>query len=264
MKRLKSIVLVCILSSAIGCQQANTDMVPIDNYAIEIIDESPVEVQIDQGTVTESEEETDVLLSNDDLSENEKINQMVSKTVQLSDEEEIESKEWVDDEKQCYRVRICYKEQREGEYKHKRDYFFYFDGDKIVSLEVDYPSTKDEDFDSDRYVAAACDFNAKLEDVTFDGKKDLVIFLGYQGSRGTMFSCAYIYTDTGFEYCKSFEGIPNYVIDIDNKQITGRNTNSAGSYSEMQYSYDSAKNEFTEINRTNYEWDEASGNYVVK
>ena len=47
MKRLKSIVLVCILSSAIGCQQANTDMVPIDNYAIEIIDESPVEVQID-------------------------------------------------------------------------------------------------------------------------------------------------------------------------------------------------------------------------
>ena len=59
MKRLKSIVLVCILSSVIGCQLANTDMVPIDNYVIEIIDESPEEVQINQGTVIESEEETD-------------------------------------------------------------------------------------------------------------------------------------------------------------------------------------------------------------
>ena len=129
---------------------------------------------------------------------------------------------------------------------------------------IDYPSVNDEDWDSDRYVGDACDFNAKLEDVTFDGKDDIVIFLGHQGTRGVMYSCAYIYTDMGFVYCRSFEEIPNYDIDTENMLITGRITSSAASYSAMQYSYDSSENRFVEINCTDYEYDEASGEYIAK
>ena len=267
MKRLKTILLLCILSCALGCRNQNTDVVSDDSSSVnpETLAADTIDTSSDTQSVAEEENEPEQEIEEAaDSDENEEVNLLINETVQLSDDEEIEAEEWVDDEKQCYRVRICYKEQPEGEYKHKRDYFFCLDGDNIISLEVDYPSKKDEDFYTDRYVADACDFNAKLEDVTFDGKKDLVIFLGYQGSRGCMFSCAYIYTDSDFEYCKSFEGIPNYKIDIDNKQITGWITNYNGSYSEMQYSYDSAKNEFTEIKCTNYEWDEASGEYVEK
>ena len=199
-----------------------------------------------------------------DLNKTNELMKLAIKSVQLFDDEEIESEEWVDDEKRCYRVRICYKEQPEGEYKHSRDYFFYMDGDDIKSFEVDYPSVNDEDWDSDRYVGDACDFNAKLEDVTFDGKDDIVIFLGHHGTRGVMYSCAYIYTDTGFVYCRSFEEIPNYDIDTENMLITGRITSSAASYSAMQYSYDSSENRFVEINCTDYEYDEASGEYIAK
>ncbi len=79
-----------------------------------------------------------------------------------------------------------------------------------------------------------------------------------------MYSCAYIYTDMGFVYCRSFEEIPNYDIDTENMLITGRITSSAASYSAMQYSYDASENRFVEINCTDYEYDEASGEYIAK
>ncbi len=191
----------------------------------------------------------------------EEVNNLIESNVVLSDDEEIESREWVDADKKCFRVSICYKEQPENGYKHKRDYFFYFMDEKVLTQEVDYSSRNDPSA-TDRIVFDACDFNAKLEDVTFDGKEDLIIFLGYSGSHGMMLSCAYICTDDGLEYCRSFEDIPNYGIELANNTVTGHITHSAGTYAKMQYKYDKSKNEFAEVEKIEFEYDEALGEYV--
>lgn len=190
-----------------------------------------------------------------------KIDSLIEQKVVLSDDEEIEAGEWVDSDKKCYRVRICYKEQPENNYKHKRDCFFYSEDEKTYTLEVDYNS-KFDSYDKDRKVGDACDFNAKFEDVTFDGKDDLIIFLGHFGSRGVMSSCAYICTDEGLEYCRSFEDIPNYKLDSENKNITGHLTSSANMYSDMKYVYDGSKNEFIETEKKDYIYDESLEKYV--
>jgi hypothetical protein len=75
--------------------------------------------------------------------------------------------------------------------------------------------------DSDRYVYNACDFEAEYIDVTFDGKKDIVISLGHAGAIGDMVHCAYVYEDGKFVYVKSFEEIPNYSINEEEKCIEG-------------------------------------------
>jgi len=254
MKQSKNILLVCafLLACVTGCQNHSSVAQPVtqdDDELDQVIEEAVGEGSID---------------GINNQNENDELKKYISKTVLLADGEEIESEEWVGEEKRCYRVRICFTEQPEGEYKHSRDYFFYMEGEEITSFEVDYPSLNDEDWDSDRYVGDACDFNAKLEDVTFDGKEDIVIFLGHQGTRGVMYNCVYIYTDTGFVYCKSFEEIPNYNIDVENELITGQITSSAASYSAMQYSYDASENRFVEINCTDYEYDVTSGEYIAK
>lgn len=65
-------------------------------------------------------------------------------------------------------------------------YFFYVD-DTIAAIVVTYPSSTE--VGSARHVYTACDFEAKLEDVNFDGLDDLVIFLGHSGAQGAMVHC---------------------------------------------------------------------------
>lgn len=185
---------------------------------------------------------------------NEAVKGFVEQTVVLSENTMMEAYEWVK-ESQVLRVRVQYKEQPEDNYLHKEDYFFFFaNGEIVETLYVDYPSKDFENMDKPRYVAEACDFGAHMEDVTFDGREDLIISLGYGGS--ATFACAYIATEDGFKYNQSFEEIPSYEVDVQEQVIRGSNTHNAVSYSEYEYRYENES--FVLKTERNFEYSEAT------
>lgn len=102
---------------------------------------------------------------------------------------------------------------------------------------MDYPNKDYENINKDRYVWDACDFNAYFEDVTFDGHDDLIISLRHAGVHGTCTYGAYIYENNSYRYESSFENIPNYEIDTENKCINGYNVDSAVSTTYFVYKY---------------------------
>lgn len=173
------------------------------------------------------------------------LREVVGKSVVLDETAEVESYEWLDERKTCLRVKVQYVEKPEGEYRHKEDYFFFLEGDQIQVLYVDYPGKDYENIGKDRYVWDACDFDAYLEDVTFDGHKDLLISLGHGGVHGTCIFAAYIYRDGIYEYERSFEEIPNYEVDKEQECVRGQNVNSADSVTFFRYIYD--QNEFVKV-----------------
>ncbi len=141
-----------------------------------------------------------------------------SMTIDIPEDRMIESHEWIDDDERCYRVRIDYKEQPENAYKHIEDIFYYVEDDEsVVTVYVSYPDK--DNAKAERYVYDACDFDAMLADVTFDGRDDIVISLGHAGSHGDEIYCAYVYDHGEFVYSRSFEFIPNPEIDAENKRI---------------------------------------------
>ncbi len=154
------------------------------------------------------------------------ISDCISKTIFLSDDKKIEYQEWVDEDKTCYRVAVRYKEEQTDRYTHCEDYFFFVNDEDIMTTYVDYSKEKSG---ADRYVWNACDFEAYLEDVTFDGNPDLVISLGHAGAGGDLVYCAYVYKDGEYVYAKSFESIVNYKLDNENKCIV-RNGDSLCTY----------------------------------
>ncbi len=147
--------------------------------------------------------------------------EVVQETVILGSDTEIEACEWVDEEKSCLRIRVQYKEQPPDNYQHKEDYFFFLEGEDIQALYVDYPTKDSDNIREDRYVWDACDFEAHLEDVTFDGQRDLIIFLGHSGSHGIPVHGAYVYEDGLYHYKSSFEDIPDYEVDAEAQIIRG-------------------------------------------
>lgn len=177
--------------------------------------------------------------------EEERLKEAVEKSVVLEKGTEVEAYEWLDEEKTCLRVRVQYVEQPQGEYRHKEDYFFFVNEQQIQVLYVDYPGKDFENIDKDRYVWDACDFDAYLEDVTFDGHKDLLISLGHAGSHGTSVFAAYIYKDGVYDYTPSFGSIPNYEVDQAQRCIRGHNVDSADSITFYCYIYD--QNEFVQV-----------------
>ena len=172
---------------------------------------------------------------------NTKLIEAIEENVILNDDTEIESYEWIDEKETCLRVRLQYKEKPADNYRHKEDYFFFLNDDNIQVLYVDYPNKDYENIDKDRYVWDACDFNAYFEDVTFDGYDDLIIFLGHAGVHGTCIYGAYIYENNSYRYESSFENIPNYEIDTENKCINGYNVDSAVSTTYFVYKYDNGE-----------------------
>ncbi|MCR4567036.1 MAG: hypothetical protein K5769_03225 [Pseudobutyrivibrio sp.] len=176
------------------------------------------------------------------------INDAIKEKVILTSDEEFEDANWVDDEHTLFRVAIQRKEELEDYYLHKKDYFFAVENRKAISFMVDYPSTSWKDKDSDRYVYSACDFNADIIDVNFDGYKDLVIFLGNQGSHGVSHYCAYIYKDGDYVYTPSFEDIPNYKLNEDKKVIEGWCPEDASSHVDFIFEWNGS--EFVEISKT--------------
>lgn len=147
--------------------------------------------------------------------------EMIEENVILSDDTELEACEWVDEEKSCLRIRVQYKEPPSDNYQHKEDYFFFLEGENIQALHVEYPTKDWHNMEEDRYVWDACDFVAYLEDVTFDGRDDLVIFLGHAGSRGDLIHGVYVYEDGLYCYKPGFEDIPNYEADVKEQVIRG-------------------------------------------
>lgn len=147
--------------------------------------------------------------------------EMIEENVILSDDTELEACEWVDEEKSCLRIRVQYKEPPSDNYQHKEDYFFFLEGEDIQMLHVEYPTKDWHNMEEERYVWDACDFVAYLEDVTFDGRDDLVIFLGHAGSRGDLIHGVYVYEDGLYCYKPGFEDIPNYEADVKEQVIRG-------------------------------------------
>lgn len=136
------------------------------------------------------------------------LTESIKENVTLSEDTELESFGWIDGEESCFRVWIQYKEQPQEEYyRHKEDYFFFLEGDKVEDLHTEYA---DEGKD--------CDFHAYLEDVTFDRQKDLLISLGH-----TFDSCfiykAYVYEDGTYCYKSSFPAFYDYKLDSEDQVI---------------------------------------------
>ncbi len=181
------------------------------------------------------------------------MDEFIKQNIILDKSTELESYEWINEE--ILRVRVKYQEQLENAYLHKEDYFFFFEDEELVqTLYVDYPTKDYENIDKDRYVGDACNFEAHMEDVTFDGNEDLIISLGHFGVHGTEGSCAYIYTTEGYLYEPTFEDIPAYETDEENQVIKGCNVDSASGKSEYIYVYEN--NQFVQKEHTTYLYDE--------
>lgn len=83
----------------------------------------------------------------------------------------------------------------------------------------------------------ACDFDVCLKDVSFDGNRDIIISLGNITTAGISICCAYIYNGKDYVYNKSFENIPNYSVNNEEKCIFGCSKN-------MTYKYKFEDGEF--------------------
>lgn len=237
-------ILLLIILSLSGCNNN------------EEINENEEKYKIEANKISNEINVSNEIINNESINDNEYnifideyIQTLINQNISLDENEEIESYEWIQEEK-VFRVKIKYIEQPENEYSHKEDYFFFFqDGEIIQTLFVDYPS-KDENVFTDRYVWDACDFAAHMEDVTFDGNDDLIIFLGHAGSHGTEHSCAYIFTEEGYIYNPIFEDIPAYKVDKENQIIRGYNVDNAAEKSEYVYVYEN--DEFVEKEHITY------------
>lgn len=166
----------------------------------------------------------------------------VKEYVELDEDEKIKDYEWMKYEgNRVLRIKIDYAELPEDKYPHKKDYFLFMKTDETVSqvLLVDY---------EDKELLRFCSFEAHFEDVTFDGKEDLIIELGAGGS--VFYYCAYVYENNGFRYESTFEKIPSYKVDVDKKVIYGWNTNGTGQFYDTTYAYKNG--EFVCVNSDNY------------
>lgn len=180
--------------------------------------------------------------------------EMIEENVILSDDTEIDACEWVDEEESCLRIQVQYKEPPSDNYQHKEDYFFFLEGENIRVLHVEYPTKDWENMEEDRYVWDACDFTAHLEDVTFDGEDDLLLFLGQAGSHGDYVYGAYVCEDGFYQYKPGFEDIPNYEVDVEEQVIRGWTMDNA--IMEVDYAFKYQNGDFEMISYDIHEFDE--------
>lgn len=278
----KWIIIVCYSCLCVACssrEDANTAntgtekiidsdenvLVQTDDNAQKNIQEEDTLVNISENTTgtdsnvleaTDHKEEQDI--EEDQLTQisdetDEKVESYIEEYINLSDDTEIESCEWMKyGEEQVLRVAIQYKEQPENAYRHKEDYFLFINQDENVSyiLFVDY---------GECLIGAACGFDAHFEDVTFDGEEDLLIFAGY--FKGTESYCAYIYENGEFRYESTFERIPSYEINAEKEEIYGSAAGGAMNFSDMTFKYINGEFLVTEVIDTAYGY--TNGEIVV-
>ena len=180
------------------------------------------------------------------LTEEKNINLLtyLFENVKPGSDTEIEEYEWVDEEKTCFRVRLQWKEKPADNYRHKEDYFFFLDEEGTV-LNVHFVNY------AAIVIGYACGFDAHLEDVTFDGHKDLIIWTGDANGSVVSFNAAYIYQEGEYVYEETFNEIPLYQVDADNQVITGRLPKSD---KEIFLTYKYIDGKFVEIDRVEKEY----------
>lgn len=231
-----------------------------ENNVAEISD-STTDTISDTLTETNSSDEPDVEENNlVEISDkvDEKAEPYIDAYVNLSSDTEIEGCEWMQyGDGQVLRVKVQYTVQPENDYQHKEDYFLFITQTGEVSnvIEVNYedkgvPYGLETDCATEHELGWACGFDAHFEDVTFDGKDDLLIFVGYSGNSGAGFYCAYIYEDGDFRYERTFEHIPSYKVDAVNEVIYGEMRGSAESFYDYVYKYENGEFILLEMNES--------------
>ncbi len=244
---MKKFFVGCVIAAAlVGCTNNNDKVVSdVTPLADEIsISESDIAKENDtEATMEEIDADTQVEKPFD--SGNEEVDTMAMNTVVLAQDEVIKNSYWAEKNK-LYRVEINYVDTPADEYTHKRDEFFYVNEDgTVTTFEVKYTTKVSND--ESHQVFQACGFEAKLEDVNFDGVDDVVISLGYAGAQGDMVYTAYLGGAEGFTADKSFENIPNYKLDNEAKLINGNYRSNAETRVEQSYKYDSVTSSFVLI-----------------
>lgn len=247
---------LCIIT-LVGCGADNTvssndekDVEESTPSANEVSDDESL-LSADETTNTEEGENTEDITDTEEtnseedeqntLSGNEKVDSMIEELITLSDNEQISDAYWVE-EGLLYRVQVNYIDTPDNQYDREMDWFFYvFDEENISAFPVCY-STGDSK-EGEHEVYAACDFEVRLEDVTFDGLEDILVFVGYEGAQGALVYCAYVNTGTDFVNVSSFEDIPNYEVDMDNGVINGSYVSQGNTVNQV-YTYDSDNMEF--------------------
>ena len=179
----------------------------------------------------------------------------IREAVRLAEDEEIRKAEWVK-QNCCYRIAVSKDEENGYREAQRHDYIFIKD-DSLKWFEVNYSW---DDVMGDRYVGSAWDYNVIYEDVTFDGKEDVIISLGHYGVSGTEHACAYIYKDGDYVYTKSFEEIPYYSLNKKEKLIYGWYYESGDIQNDIIVKYKYEDGEFVLISREEYS-DEKYGNF---
>lgn len=238
---------------------ANTDVPEEDDTDEPGEDAKP---DVSANTDVPEEDDTDEPGRDTKIDVDEKAESYIDAYVSLSDDTEIEGCEWMQyGDEQVLRVKIQYKEQPENAYRHKEDYFLFITPDGNVSnvLEINYEDKglapfwdRETDCATQHKVGSACGFEAHFEDVTFDGEKDLLIFLGHSGNGSADACCAYIYENGEFRYERTFEHISYYKVDIENEVIYGYMRYSATSFADLTYKYVNGEFILTETVETYY------------
>lgn len=172
------------------------------------------------------------------------VQSYIDEYVTLTDEIEVENYLWMKhDNKNVLRILIRYKEKPVNSYQHKEDYFLFFDGNDIVEqvLQVEYEDkgihigTNGTECADSHDLGEGCAFDAFFDDVTFDGNDDLIISVG--NSRHASYYCAYIYENGSYRYERTFEHIPSYEVDRENKLIYGYDTDGMSINIDTKYEY---------------------------
>lgn len=254
-RMLLALNILCILAFG-GCEHGengniNTSTLPMEteNFEESSMEESTMEESsMEEASMEEAGtiEEKELVLSGNDA-----IDQQIKSEVQINEGEMLEDQGWIDESKRCYRVKISYVEKPENAYQHVRDYFFFAE-EGVEPLTITYASGNDSVYYEDREVLEACDFYAKLEDVTFDGNDDLIISLGYVPTESIRIDCAYIYEDGAYVYNHSFELIPNYMLYEEGKVINSWNIQGALEFLDS-YSYDASEKTFVKTDSNELE-----------
>ena len=256
MRRIRNSLIVLMMVAimgTVGCEYGEKDSIDKDG---QIVSSRSADIS---NTVSEKES-----VSENDTPElkyetgNSEFDNIVNKVVVIADDQQLEKAEWIEGET-VYRVAIERKEEAPGEYRHLKDYIFV-KTDGIKWFEVNYAS-KSDPFDSARYVGSGCDFEVLYEDVTFDGKKDILISLGGFGTFSRKY-CAYINVEEDFVYEKTFENILFDHIDEERRCIVGFASGGYGRYIGTKYAY--FYDGFELIEETVYEYDDKKEEYVVK
>ena len=182
----------------------------------------------------------------------------IEKTVVVNEGELLEEAGWIEKDV-IYRVAIEREEAASNEYSHLRDYIYVKNKDGIKEIEVTY--AEKSDMNGERYVWSNCSFDVVYEDVTFDGNKDILVFLGEAGNSSILTYCAYVYSDGEYVYKKSFENIGNYKVNNEKKVIEGWYTGEAHN---DHYIYEYVDDDFVFKSVDIFEYDFDKDKYVYE